>query len=350
MEKIQNAPKADYPLLVGILFLVALSIIVLRPIIPSIFPLYFLYFFLGAISLFIFMQLDFDVISLFSKHFYIGSIILLILPLLIGQVTRGAIRWIPIGPLTIQPAEIVRPFLLVFFANYLAQEEITIPRLVKGFLLLFLPFTLIAIAPSLGVAILAFLGFIGVLLASTIKKKYFLFGLLIITVSLPIIWQILAPYQKVRISSFLNPESDPLGSGYNSIQSMISVGSGKIFGRGLGKGVQTQLAFLPERHTDFIFASVSEELGLIGSMLLIFGSFLILFRLTVFMQSAVSPAARAYISGLFATLSVQTFIHIGMNVGLLPITGVPLPLVSAGGSSLIATMIGLGIALGAVRR
>lgn len=350
MQDIQKTPRADYPLLIGVIFLVALSIIVLRPIAPSIFPLYFLYIFLGAIALFIFMQIDFDVISLFSKHFYVASIIFLFLPLLIGQVTRGAIRWIPIGPLTIQPAEIVRPFLLVFFANYLTQEEITISKLVKGFLLLFLPFVLIAIAPSLGVAILTFLGFVGILLASTIKKRYFLIGLLTIALFLPIIWQILAPYQKIRISSFLNPESDPLGSGYNSIQSMISVGSGKIFGRGLGKGVQTQLSFLPERHTDFIFASVSEELGLIGAMLLIFGSFLILYRLTVFMENAVSPAGRAFISGLFATLSVQTFIHIGMNVGLLPITGVPLPLVSAGGSSLIATMIGFGIAMGAVRR
>lgn len=350
MERIESAPKFDYQILIGMGFLIAISIIVLRPIAPSIFPVYFLYLFLGIVFLFIFSQLDFDILSLFSTHFYIGSIILLILPLLIGQVTRGAIRWIPIGPLTIQPAEIVRPFLLVFFANFLTGEEVTTKRLIKGFFLVLLPILLIVIAPSLGVAILTGVGFLGVLLASTIKKKYFLIGILIIAVLIPIFWQILAPYQKSRIISFLNPESDPLGSGYNSIQAMISVGSGKIFGRGLGKGVQTQLAFLPERHTDFIFAAVSEELGFVGAGLLILGSFFVLFRLTTFLERAISPASRAYISGLFTVLFIQTFIHVGMNVGLLPITGVPYPLVSAGGSSLIATMIGLGIALGAIRR
>jgi rod shape determining protein RodA len=131
---------------------------------------------------------------------------------------------------------------------------------------------------------------------------------------------------------------------------MISVGSGKLLGRGLGRGVQTQLAFLPERHTDFIFASVAEELGFLGAVLLIAGSFFIFIRLTYFINNAESPAARAFLSGLFLTLFIQTIVHVGMNMGLLPITGVPYPLVSAGGSSLLATMIGLGIASRAVKR
>ena len=152
------------------------------------------------------------------------------------------------------------------------------------------------------------------------------------------------------MTTFMNPEADPLGAGYNSLQSMISVGSGKIYGYGLGKGVQTQLQFLPEQHTDFIFASVAEELGFIGSVTILLFSFFILWRLTVFMEMSESPAARSFIMGVFLVLLVQMIINIGMNLGLLPITGLPLPLVSAGGSSFIATMISIGIAMGAVRR
>ncbi|KKU02897.1 MAG: Cell elongation-specific peptidoglycan biosynthesis regulator RodA [Candidatus Woesebacteria bacterium GW2011_GWE1_45_18] len=166
----------------------------------------------------------------------------------------------------------------------------------------------------------------------------------------PLFWQIMQPYQRERILTFVNPESDPYGAGYNALQSMISVGSGRLLGRGLGKGVQTQLAFLPEKHTDFIFAAVGEELGFLGAGLLLLGGFFILSRLVSIVENASSPAGRAYVSGFFLTLLVQTFVHVGMNVGLLPITGVPFPLVSAGGSSLLGTFIGLGIAFGARKR
>ncbi|MFZ5933047.1 MAG: FtsW/RodA/SpoVE family cell cycle protein [Patescibacteria group bacterium] len=347
MQKLYRPPAFDLPLVFGMAFLVLLGIITLRSIAPSLFPVYFLYLFLAIVVFFFLIQTDFEVISLFSKFFYIGSIIFLIIPLLIGQVTRGAIRWIPLGALTIQPAEIVRPFLLVFFAWYLTAKEITLKRFFNAIGLLTIPFILILIQPSLGVAVLTLVGFIGVLLAVNIRKKLFLYGVLVGAVLLPLIWQILAPYQKTRILSFLNPSKDPYGAGYNAIQSMISVGSGKLLGRGLGRGVQTQLAFLPERHTDFIFASIAEELGFVGAGLLLLMSFFLLFRLTSFMEKATSPAARAYLSGFSLTLLVQIFVHVGMNLGLAPISGVPFPLVSTGGSSLLATFIGLAIAIGA---
>ena len=350
MQRVKAPLKLDLPFFVGIGLMVTLSIIVLRAIAPFLFPLYFLYIILGFGAFYLLLQTDFEVISIFSKHLYIASIVLLILPLLIGQVTRGAIRWIPIGVLTIQPAEIVRPFLLIFFANYLTEKEVDTKRLVYAFVLLAFPTALIVIQPSLGVAVLTVIGFIGVLMASTIKKKYFLWGLVFFAVFLPIIWQILAPYQKQRITTFLNPSQDPYGAGYNAIQAMISVGSGKIFGRGLGEGVQTQLSFLPERHTDFIFASIAEELGILGAMLVLLGAFFLLSRLILISEKARSPAARAFVSGLFLMLFAQVAVHVGMNLGLVPITGVPFPLVSAGGSSFLATMIGLGIALGAKRQ
>lgn len=346
MPEISKKISVDYILFISIGLLFLLSAIVLRSIAPSLFPLYYLYFILSVLVFFLFLVIDFEIISLFSKHIYWGSIILLLLPLLIGQVTRGAVRWIPIGPLNIQPAEIVRPFLLVFFANYLTEKTLDIKRLAKALLYFALPLFLIIIAPSFGVAVLTTLGFIGVVLASGLSKKYLLTGIAIALIAIPLGWKVLAPYQRSRVVSFLNPSEDPLGAGYNSIQSMVSVGSGMLVGRGLGKGVQTQLAFLPEKHTDFIFAAVSEELGFIGATIIILCLFVLFWRLIKIIESARSFAARAFVSGLFLTLFIETLIHIGMNLGLFPITGIPLPLVSAGGSSLIATMIGLGIALG----
>ena len=350
MQKITSVIRVDAPFFLGIGFLVLLSIIVLGSIAPFLFPLYFFYLILAFLAFFLLFQVDFEIISLFSKHFYIGSIVFLVLPLLIGQITRGTIRWIPLGPLTIQPAEIVRPLLLVFFANYITRAELNLKRFTGAILLLALPAFLILVQPSLGVSVLTVVGFVGVLLAADIKKKYFLYAILAFIALTPLFWRIMQPYQRERIQTFINPASDPYGAGYNALQSMISVASGKLLGRGLGKGVQTQLAFLPEKHTDFIFAAVGEELGYLGAGLLLLGGFFILVRLVSIVENASSPAARAYVSGFFLTLLVQTFVHVGMNLGLLPITGVPFPLVSAGGSSLLATFVGLGIAFGARKR
>lgn len=347
MLKIRGLISYEPSLLIGIGFLILLSIITLRATASFLFPLYFFYLALAIMAFFFFSKIDFEIISLFSKHLYLISIVFLILPLLIGQVTRGTIRWIPLGPLTIQPAEVVRPFLLVFFANYLTAKGLNLERLVKALLLLSLPLFLILIQPSLGVTLLTLTGFLGILLASNFEKKYILVGLAVFLLAGPITWKLLAPYQKLRILSFIDPSADPLGGGYNSIQSMISVGSGRLSGRGLGKGVQTQLAFLPERHTDFIFAAISEEMGFVGAALLLLALFLIFWWLIKVVENARSFSARAFVSGLFLSFFIQTIIHIGMNMGVLPITGIPLPLVSAGGSSLLATMIGLGIAQGA---
>ena len=340
----------DLSLTLPILFLLSLSIFVLNSIAPSLFPWYFVFLGIAIMAFWFFSQIDFEIVSIFSTHLYILSIFLLLLTLIIGSVTRGTVRWIPIGPLNLQPAEIVRPFLLIFFANYLTKEKITLKRILKAFLLLALPVFLILVQPSLGVSILTAVGFFGVLLSSNFNKKYILIGIGILLVLAPVFFKIMAPYQRQRVMTFLSPSSDPLGAGYNSLQSTIAAGSGKIFGRGLGHGIQTQLAFLPEKQTDFIFAATSEELGFLGAGLMLLATFIVLFRLTKYMENAVNPAARAFLAGLFLTYLLQVFIHTGMNMGMLPVTGLPFPLVSAGGSSLLATMIGLGIALGAYRR
>lgn len=344
-----NEPK-DIIFVGVILFLLLFSVFILRSIAPSLFPLYFFYLIISIVIFIIFSKVSFNIFSLFSNHFYVASILLLFLPIAIGQLTRGTIRWINLGPLTIQPSEIVRPLLFVFFANYLSDKTLKLGHLLKAILLFLLPFILILIQPSLGVAVLTAIGFFGIVLSSNFNKKYLLTGLFLFLCIVPIGWKILAPYQKERITTFINPQSDPYGGGYNSMQSMIAVGSGKIWGRGLGKGIQTQLSFLPERHTDFIFASISEELGFLGAFVLIVFLFILLFKIASFVGKASSPSARAFISGTFLVFLIQTIVHIGMNMGLLPITGVTLPLVSAGGSSLIASMISLGIIFGAIEK
>ncbi len=347
MRVISRFKIKDSTILIDIAFLILFSVVLLRSISPSIFPQYYLFISLGFFVYFIFLQIDFEVLQVFSKHLYVLSIFLLILPLVFGQVTRGAIRWIPLGPLTIQPSEIVRPFLLLFYACYLTKGELNMERLIKAFVLLIIPFFLILIQPSLGVAILFLIGFIGVLLAAQIPKKYLLAALGVFVILIPLFWSLLKPYQRQRVVTFIDPSKDPLGVGYNSIQSMIAVGSGRLFGRGLGEGVQTQLAFLPERHTDFIFAAAAEELGLVGTSLLLIGLFIIFWRILKALDVPQTPTARAYIAAFFLVLFAETVIHVGMNIGLLPITGIPLPLVSAGGSSLLATMIGIAIAVNA---
>jgi len=343
-----NEPK-DLVFIGIIFFLLLYSVFVLRSIAPFLFPTYLFYIGFSVFIFFLFSKVSFNIFRIFSKQFYIGSIVLLILPVIIGQITRGTIRWINFGPSTIQPSEIIRPFLFIFFADFLAGENLKINKFFKSVLLFLLPFVLILIQPSLGVATLTAIGFLGIIFASNFNKKYLVLAFLPLLVVIPLIWSILAPYQQQRVMTFLNPQSDPFGGGYNSMQSMIAVGSGKFWGRGLGKGVQTQLSFLPERHTDFIFASISEELGFFGSIVLVVGLLLLLYKLASFINKTDDIAARAFISGLFLVLLVQSVVHIGMNMGLLPITGVTLPLVSAGGSSLIATMMSLGIVLGSIK-
>lgn len=336
------------PWLIGTsLFLIVFSILILRSISPSLFPIYFVYLVLGVLVFMVFSKIGFDIWTIFDKHFYVASVIFLALPLLIGEVTRGAVRWLQVGALTVQPAEIVRPFLILFFAQFFYEEEVTIKRIVLGLILFLLPFFLIVVQPSLGVAILTAIGFLGVILASPINKRNLVITILVFALALPSGWFFLAPYQRERVAVLFDPNRDPFGAGYNSIQSMIAVGSGKIFGRGLGEGIQTQLKFLPERHTDFIFASISEELGFIGAVLILLGIFLVLYRIVLVVENAKTPQGRALASGVFLSLFAQTLVHIGMNMGIFPITGIPLPLVSAGGSSLLSTMIALGMVVSA---
>ena len=314
---------------------------------PSLYPNYLLIVLVSLVLFYLFSKIDFEVISAFSIFLYLGSLFLLITTLVIGRITRGTVRWIPLGGFSLQSSEVVRPFIYLFLANFLGGKNLTLKKMLRAVILMILPVFLILVQPSLGVSVITFIGFFGIVLASKVDKRLILILMFVFVSIIPILWRFLAPYQQARVETFLFPSNDPYGAGYNSIQSMITVGSGRFLGRGLGKGIQTQLLFLPEKHTDFIFASISEEFGFLGSSILLTGIFMFLYVLIRVMEHARNPVARAYVAGIFLSLFAQIFIHIGMNMGILPITGLTLPLISAGGSSLIATMIGLGMVISA---
>ena len=333
----------DFGFVVPIFFLIAVSIFALNSFAKNLFPLYYFYVVVSLLSFFIFRKIDFEILSLFSRQLYVICIVSLVVTIITGQITRGAIRWIEIGSLKIQPSEIVRPFLILFFAKYLSDQAISLKKVVGGFFLAFIPVFLIFIQPSLTVSLLTFISFLGVLLDSRINKKYLLAIFLAIFLTILLGYRFLAPYQRDRVTSFLNPYLDPLGAGYNSIQSMISVGSGGIMGRGFGKGVQTQLAFLPERHNDFVFASISEEFGFLGASLVIILSLLLFLKIIKYLQAAKGQLAFNFMFGCFFVLFTQFSINVLMNLGLFPVAGVTFPLLSSGGSSLVATMIMFGM-------
>ena len=260
---------------------------------------------------------------------------------------RGVRSWYKLGPLSFDPIELTKIVLIILLAKYFSSRHIEMYRfyhIILSGIYVLLPALLFFFQPDLGSVIILIAIWIGVLLISGIKIRHFLIltGIgIIIFISAWIF--ILEDYQKQRIVSFINPQIDPQGISWSVNQSKIAIGSGGLFGLGFGKGLQTQYGFLPEPHTDFIFAAISEEFGLIGIgvVFALFG--IMIFRIIKIALSSESNFPRFFATGFAILLIAHIFINIGMNLGILPIIGVPLPLVSYGGSSLLATFFALGI-------
>jgi len=300
---------------------------------------------LGLLLFFVFSQLDYQIFSKTSWLFFLGCLLFLATPLVFGTITRGSLRWIQLGKMTLQPSELVKPFLILIFADFFNQpRQFGWRQILKGALFLILPLLLIFFQPDLGSSLVVFGSWLGVVLAAGVGGWWFLAGGAAATVFLPLAWRFLQPYQKERILSFLNTSEDPLGASYHLIQARVAVGAGQLLGRGWGRGTQSHLQFLPERYTDFIFASFAEEFGFLGSFVLVLLFAFLLYRLIIIAQKAQDNFGFLICLGIFSLIFVQFFINIGINLALLPITGITLPLVSYGGSSLLATMICLGIA------
>lgn len=333
--------KQDLGIVLPTGLLLLLGTVILSSVAPSLFPLQFVYIAVAIFAFLIFASLDEPILFAVSPVTYPLILFLLVLTFLVGTVTRGSVRWLEAGPITFQPSEFAKPLLVLFFAWFAKSSGNS--RFLTASVLFAIPAFLVFKQPDLGSTIALTAGFIGTLLGLGLSPKRLLAVAVALLIVFPVIFQVLAPYQRARIMAFVSPGFDPQGAGYNAIQAQISIGSGGLFGRGLGQGSQAQLAFLPERHSDFVFSALAEEMGFVAAGFLLLAFAVLFWRILVILGNTDSVFSQAVISGISAYLFAQTAINLGMNMGLLPITGIPLPLVSSGGSSLVSTMISLGI-------
>lgn len=335
--------RIDYLLFFPAVLLAVLGSVILSSISVSSYPEHFVFLIVALIVFVIFSNIDSDLFQRSGWIFYGISILMLVLTLVLGSTLRGATRWISIGPVTVQTSEIVKPLLVIFCGSFLANKKGNLKFLQLG-LFMFIPVALVYVQPDLGSSIIVACVFTGAVVLGGLSIKLILALLGCLLLLIPLILNYLQQYQIDRITAFLNPESDPLGIGYNSIQAMIAIGSGQLFGRGLGQGTQSQLSFLPESHTDFIFSALSEELGFFGALLVLMSFVVIFLRLGYLVLKTEKTFVQTVIGSVFFVIFIQATVNIGMNMGVLPITGIPLPFVSAGGSSLFAMSALLGIA------
>jgi len=276
---------------------------------------------------------------------YLAALVALVAVLFLGSDAKGAQRWLVLGGLRFQPSELMKLALPLMLAAYLSKRHLPpgFKHLLISLCLLLVPILLIARQPDLGTSILAAsAGLVVLFLAGLSWKIIFSFFALVIA-ALPAFWWMLHDYQRNRVLTFLHPERDPLGTGWNIIQSKTAIGSGGLEGKGWLQGTQSRLEFLPERHTDFIIAVLAEETGLLGVTLLLALYLAIIWRGMLIAASAVGTFSRLLASAIVFTFFVYVFVNIGMVSGLLPVVGVPLPLVSFGGTSSLTLMAGFGI-------
>lgn len=339
--------KVDWQLIVPVFILVAISLATIFSVNGALFRNQLLFVCAACLLFLFFAHTDLSVWLEHSKLIYIVSLIGLGLLLVVGFETRGAVRWLSFLGFSLQFSEVFKPFLAVGLAAFLAKrEERSFSTFVSVFLLLFPVAFLIFRQPDLGSALMYVLA--TALTLALFGFPLWWFGAMVAGVgaSIPIVFRFLHTYQQQRLLTFFHLTNDPLGISYNAIQAVIAVGSGMFVGKGLGMGTQSGLRFLPERHTDFIFATLSEDLGFLGALIVTLAFCFLFYRLFVIFRSCERVEEKLFVAATFSLLFVQFFVNIGMNIGLMPIVGVPLPFVSYGGSSLLSNAIFLGLASG----
>lgn len=346
--RIMAGLKLDAPLLVGLLSICAFGLVVLWSasgqdsglLMRQLIRLGVAFGVMIAIA-----QVPPKVLRFWSPWLYAIGLVLLFAVLIVGDFGKGAQRWLDLGVIRFQPSEIMKLAVPMMAAWYLHERALP-PRfveLVAVLALVLLPASLIAQQPDLGTALLvAAAGMLIVLLGGLRLRLIVLLGAACAALA-PVLWHFMHDYQRRRVLTLFNPESDPLGAGYHIIQSKIAIGSGGMFGKGWGNGSQAQLEFLPERSTDFIFAVLGEEFGLLGQLLLLIGYLLLVGRGLYIALQAQDTYARLLAGSISLTFFVYAFVNTGMVTGLLPVVGVPLPLVSYGGTSMVTLMAGFGI-------
>jgi len=303
---------------------------------------------MGTVIMLVMAQVPPRVYESWAPYLYIVCVILLIAVDAFGHISKGAQRWLDLGFVRFQPSEIAKIAVPLMVARFINRDVCppTLKNTGIALVLIFMPTLLVAAQPDLGTSILIAASGLFVLFLSGMSWKLIGVAVLLVAAFIPVLWFFLMhDYQRDRVMMLLDPESDPLGAGYHIIQSKIAIGSGGLRGKGWLHGTQSQLEFLPERHTDFIFAVLAEELGLVGVLLLLLLYLLLIMRGLIIAARAQTTFGRVMSGGLMLILFVYVFVNIGMVSGILPVVGVPLPLVSYGGSALIVLMAGFGIVM-----
>lgn len=330
----------------ALILVLVLGLVTIWSTTPELFFIQLAFVVAGIIIVFLLSRIDTGILFSLSTLLYILGIILLVLTMIVGRNIRGSVRWIDLGLFNLQTSEIVKPLMAIFYASYLSKNKLNKWfDLLKFLFLSFIPVVLVARQPDLGSALTFICLPLALLVFTGHYKKLLIIGTITLCLAVPLESVFLKPYQRQRLETFINPYKDPQGAGYNAIQATIAVGSGGLVGKGVRLGTQSHLNFLPERHTDFIFASFVEEFGLIGATFLLCAYFVI-FRTSLNTGKLLRDKQASLLSlAVFSIISFQTVVNIGMNLGVLPVTGITLPLFSYGGSSLLSFAILLGLQL-----
>ncbi|MBR3624570.1 MAG: rod shape-determining protein RodA [Selenomonadaceae bacterium] len=295
-----------------------------------------------------FLNFDYKSLSAYGKKLYIFNLVMLLAVMFFGHSALGAQRWISIGPVNLQPSEFSKLIMIISLASMLEErvgELNTLSELLPVALYIGVPFILVLKQPDLGTSLVFIAIFFGMVFVSGIRLRI-LFGIFAAgLLMMPVMWHFLKDYQKLRLMVFLDPNVDPLGSGYHIIQSKIAIGSGMLMGKGLFEGTQSQLNFLPENHTDFIFAVVGEELGFIGAAVLLTLYLIVLWRGIVIARDASDIFGRLLAIGVTSMFAFHILVNVGMTTGIMPVTGIPLPFMSYGVSSLTTNLLAIALLL-----
>ncbi|MCE5287370.1 MAG: rod shape-determining protein RodA [Pelosinus sp.] len=298
--------------------------------------------------IFIMLHFDYKSIGRVANTLYGINLVMLLAVMVVGQSALGAQRWIQIGPINLQPSEFSKLIMIIALANLLDKKWgklNTFREIIPVFLYIAIPFVLVLKQPDLGTSLVFLAILFGMIFVAGISIKHLMLIFAGGAAIMPIFWHFLKDYQKKRLTVFIDPNVDPLGSGYHIIQSKIAIGSGMLFGKGLFGGTQSQLNFLPENHTDFIFAVIGEELGFIGAVIILMLYFILLYRGIKIASVAPDNFGTLLAAGITAMLTFHVLVNVGMTAGIMPVTGIPLPLMSYGVSSLTTNMISVGILL-----
>lgn len=303
---------------------------------------------INVVIIFVMLNFDYRTLGKAATTLYGINLLMLLAVMFIGQSALGAQRWIQIGPISLQPSEFSKLIMIIALADMLDKKKgqlYSFRDLIPIFLYVGIPFLLVMKQPDLGTSLVFLAILFGMIFVAGIRTKHLMIIFGAGLAFMPIFWHFLKDYQKKRLTVFIDPNVDPLGSGYHIIQSKIAIGSGMLLGKGLFGGTQSQLNFLPENHTDFIFAVIGEELGFIGSVLILFLYFILLYRGIKIAGSARDNFGTLLATGITSMLAFHLLVNVGMTAGIMPVTGIPLPFMSYGVSALTTNMISIGILL-----